>query len=99
MFNITQNLSMRNAALLSVLAVSLIFSSASMARKGKRQGPPQQAFEACSGQTEGAACAFTGDRGDAEGTCITPPRGEETLVCAPERGQRGRDRNEDSETE
>ena len=72
-------------------------------RDGRRGGPPQEAFDACVGLVEGDACSFSGDRGDAEGSCIVPPRGEETLVCAPadrrpglER-RRGRESDSDAE--
>ena len=67
-------------------------------RGGGRGGPPQEAFDACVGKVEGDACAFSGRRGDAEGTCIAPPRGDEdVLACAPERGQRGRGPRDDQE--
>lgn len=64
-------------------------------RDGRRGGPPQEAFDACVGMVEGDACSFTGDRGDAEGSCIVPPRGEETLVCAPSDGGPGLERRRD----
>ena len=67
-------------------------------RDGRRGGPPQEAFDACVALVEGDACSFSGDRGDAEGTCVVPPRGEETLVCAPSDGgpdlERRRNRGE-----
>ncbi len=53
---------------------------------GRPQGPPPEAIEACSGLAEGDACSFSGPRGNVEGTCIVPPRDEETLACAPEGG-------------
>ena len=59
------------------------------AQRGHRHGPPPEAFEACEGQEENAACSFPGFRGeDVEGICIFPPdaEDEETLVCAPEGG-------------
>ena len=99
MFKITQKKLIRNLVLLSTFAASLILSSTGMAAKGQRPEPPQQAFEACASKAEGDVCAFTGERGDAEGSCVIPPRGEETLVCAPQREQRRRDRNQGSETQ
>jgi hypothetical protein len=53
---------------------------------GKKRGPPPQAIEACVDSEEGAACSFAGRRGDVTGSCIVPPRDEEMLICAPERG-------------
>lgn len=57
-------------------------------RDGRRGGPPPEAFEACAEKVEGDACSFSGRRGDAEGSCIVPPRGEEGLVCTPADGHR-----------
>ena len=54
------------------------------ARRGNRQ-PRQEAFDACVNQSEGDACSFENRRGETmTGTCITPPRGEESLVCLPD---------------
>jgi hypothetical protein len=55
-------------------------------RSGKRRGPPPEAIAACADQTEGAACAFTGRRGEVEGSCIAPPQDQGELACAPEGG-------------
>ena len=80
-----------NIALALMLAASLSIPLAHAepgGRDGRRGGPPQEAFDACVGKVEGDACSFSGDRGDAEGTCIVPPRGEEALVCAPADGGR-----------
>ena len=74
------------AGLALILAASLSIPAAYAepgGRDGRRGGPPQEAFDACVDKVEGDACSLTGDRGDAEGSCIVPPRGEETLVCAP----------------
>jgi hypothetical protein len=54
-------------------------------QSGERRGPPPQAIAACADQPEGAACSFSGRRGDVTGSCIVPPQGKE-LVCAPEGG-------------
>jgi hypothetical protein len=53
---------------------------------GKRRGPPPEAIEACADLSEGAACSFTGRRGDASGICFAPPRDDAELACAPEGG-------------
>jgi len=95
-----------NIPLTLILAASLSVPLANAEpgeRDGRRGGPPQEAFDACVGLVEGDACSFSGDRGDAEGSCFVPPRGEETLVCAPaDRGpglERRRGRESDSDTE
>jgi|GEM_PF-769949 len=37
-------------------------------------GPPPEAISACQGKANGAACTFTGRRGEQlTGTCFTPP--------------------------
>ena len=54
---------------------------------GPQGGPPQEAIQACASLTEGTACSFTGRQGETmTGSCITPPRGEASLICAPEGG-------------
>jgi hypothetical protein len=60
---------------------------------GERRGPPPEAIEVCTDQSEGAACTFSGHRGDVTGSCIVPPTDQNQLVCAPEGGpphQQGR---------
>ena len=48
-----------------------------------RQGPPQQALDACATLTQGDACSFTQQNGNTiNGTCITPPN-LDVLACAP----------------
>ena len=55
---------------------------------GPRRGPPQEAFAACDGKSEGDSCSVETPRGTLEGTCGRPPRGEdERLVCMPPRGE------------
>ena len=74
-------------ALLVVTCLSIPFAHAKPGeRGGKRGGPPPEALEVCANQTEGAACSFSGRRGDVEGTCIVLPQGEEQLACAPAGG-------------
>ncbi len=75
-----------------VLAFMLCVSTQSVnaepdSQRGQRRGPPPEAIDACDGQAEDASCRFAGRRGDdVEGTCISPPGYEDTLVCAPEGG-------------
>jgi 4-amino-4-deoxy-L-arabinose transferase-like glycosyltransferase len=52
--------------------------------QGLRQGPPQEALDACSNSIQGASCSFTGKNGNTiNGSCITPPNSNE-LACAPQ---------------
>ncbi|KAF0108066.1 MAG: Dolichyl-phosphate-mannose-mannosyltransferase family protein [Anaerolineaceae bacterium] len=46
------------------------------------QGPPQQAFDACAGQTLGAACSFDLPYQTITGICIMPPNFDR-MVCTP----------------
>jgi 4-amino-4-deoxy-L-arabinose transferase-like glycosyltransferase len=49
-----------------------------------RQGPPQQAVDACASSTQGASCSFTTQNGNTiNGSCITPPN-QNVLACAPQ---------------
>lgn len=57
----------------------------------RRRGPPEEAFEACNGKSEGDACAFSDRRENVEGVCEIPRRGEDGLICSPDR------RNDDSD--
>lgn len=89
-----------NIAFAFMLATSLSIPLANAepgGRDGQRGGPPQEAFDACVGKIEGDACSFSGDRGNAEGTCVVPPRGEEPLICAPDDGGRDLERRKDRE--
>ena len=72
--------------LLATYLSSTIASAEPEQESGKRRGPPPEAIEACADQAEGAACTFSGRRGDVSGSCIVPPNGEEALACAPEGG-------------
>ncbi|MBI5352986.1 MAG: glycosyltransferase family 39 protein [Chloroflexi bacterium] len=52
-------------------------------QQGTRQGPPQQALNACVNSTQGDACSFTQPNGNTiNGSCITPPN-LNILACAP----------------
>jgi 4-amino-4-deoxy-L-arabinose transferase-like glycosyltransferase len=51
---------------------------------GTRQGPPQQAVDACASSTQGASCSFTTQNGNTiNGSCITPLN-QNVLACAPQ---------------
>jgi len=51
---------------------------------GTRQGPPQQAVDACTSSAQGDVCSFTQQNGNTiNGSCITPPN-MSILVCAPQ---------------
>jgi len=48
-----------------------------------RQGPPQQAVDACASSAQGDACSFTQpNRNTINGSCVTPPN-MNILACAP----------------
>jgi len=54
--------------------------------KGKRRGPPQEAFTACEGKTVGASSQFESRRGETlKGTCEEAKRDSNLLVLRPER--------------
>jgi len=48
-----------------------------------RQGPPQEALDACASTSQGAPCSFTMPFGTVNGTCIMPPNLDQ-LACAPQ---------------
>jgi len=53
-------------------------------QQGTRQGPPQQAVDACTSSAQGDVCSFTQQNGNTiNGSCITPPN-MSILVCAPQ---------------
>ncbi len=53
-------------------------------QQGTRQGPPQQALNACASLAQGDACSFTQPNGNTiNGSCITPPN-LDVLACAPQ---------------
>jgi 4-amino-4-deoxy-L-arabinose transferase-like glycosyltransferase len=53
-------------------------------QQGQRNGPPQEALDACANSTQGAACSFSLPNGNTmEGSCITPPNTSQ-LACAPQ---------------
>ncbi len=74
------------ATILTASTLTVFANAESEQRTEKRRGPPPEAIEVCAGLTEGAACSFTGRRGEVAGTCFAPPKNEAELVCAPEGG-------------
>lgn len=57
---------------MAVAASAVVLAGAVLAQPGG--GPPPEAIAACKGKTDGAACTFTGRRGEAlTGKCFTPP--------------------------
>ena len=77
------------SSIFATVAALALSTSYAAERKGPPGGgkPPTEAFEACADKSSGDSCSFTGSRGDATGSCETPPRGEKELVCAPEGGR------------
>lgn len=75
-------------ALLAAFTASILFLLPALAQqRGHR--PPQEAFDACDGLEEGAACEVETPRGDTlQGTCRS--MGEEALVCVPKNHRPGR---------
>ena len=77
------------SSLLGIVATIALSAVNAADRQGPPGGgkPPIEAFEACANKSSGDSCTFSASRGDATGTCITPPRGEKELFCAPEGGR------------
>ena len=74
-------------ALFFAFMVSASVSYAAPGDRGRPQGPPPEAIQACADLSQGDACSFTGRRDDVvSGTCIVLPSGDEGLACAPEGG-------------
>lgn len=72
------------------MAAASVSCTAGPGDRGRPQGPPPEAIQACADLSEGDACSFTGRRNDlVKGTCIALPDGEEGLACAPEGGPPG----------
>jgi hypothetical protein len=63
------------------LGITLLLIACSAAAQPPTGGPPQQAFEACSGKHPGTGCSFQAPHGTVAGTCrqMREPR----LVCVP----------------
>src|SRR3972149_1739958 len=53
-------------------------------QQSPRQGPPQEALDACASSTQGTSCSFTLPNGNTiDGSCVTPPNSSQ-LTCAPQ---------------
>jgi len=77
----------RKLIIASTLLTTLFAQSAFAERgDGQRQGhrgPPPEAIEACSSQSEGASCSFSGrDNEQLSGICFAPEEGK--LACKPD---------------
>lgn len=72
-----------------VFAATLASILSSTAFAQQRMGPPQEAYDACSGSSTGSSCSFETPRGTLEGTCGTIPEDDTQVVCMPSRGGRG----------
>ena len=73
------------------LAMALPSTDAQAQGRGRGGGPPEAAYAACEGKSEGDACDFECRRGPVEGTCQV--RRDDRLSCVPnDRGPRGRGR-------
>jgi 4-amino-4-deoxy-L-arabinose transferase-like glycosyltransferase len=60
-------------------------NQSAQSQQSLRQGPPQEALDACASLTEGATCSFTQVNGNTiNGTCFMPPN-LGVLACAPQR--------------
>ena len=73
---------------LAFAALLGLFGTQAFAQEGEHRGPPQEALAACTGLSEGAACAFTHDTHNISGTCRTGPNGG-AVACAPAGGPGG----------
>ena len=62
-----------------------------MGNRQGRQGPPQEALDACTGRNVGDTCSFETPRGELTGECVNPPRSQD-LICLPENHRRRQDR-------
>lgn len=86
MFSKKATRSITQTFLLATYILSTTANAEPDQQSGKRRGPPPEAFAACADQAEGAACSFSGRRGDVTGSCIIPRHEQGELVCAPEGG-------------
>ena len=68
-----------------LLATSMVggLVPANAQQDGKRRAPPPEAMQACTNQSEGAVCTFSGRRGEVTGACIVVPEIDSQLACAP----------------
>ncbi len=62
----------------------------------RRQGPPQEALDACPSQSEGGSCSFESPHGNIDGTCRQVRNGD--IACVPEgHGRPGKDQRPDTD--
>lgn len=80
---------MKNTFAITIILLTTTFAHAkppegdgNRGAKGHR-GPPPEAIEACSNESAGADCSFTGGRGEESGTCFTPDENK-PLACKPQ---------------
>lgn len=66
----------------------MMHSSERMSR-GDRQGPPEEAFTACNGKSQGKPCTVVTPQGTLSGICISR---NDQLFCVPEGHGPGRGR-------
>lgn len=69
------------------IALALTALASNVAIAQQRMGPPQEAFDACSGSSAGSSCSFEGPRGTINGTCGTIPEDNSKMVCKPSNRQ------------
>jgi hypothetical protein len=82
--DMTTTTSTRRALLMGFALASGAPALAQDQGQGGRHGPPPEAFQACSGQQEGAACTVTFPGGrQLAGVCRTGPQGE-AAACVPD---------------
>jgi hypothetical protein len=83
--DMTTTTSIRRALLMTFTLASGAPALAQEPGHGRRHGPPPEAFQACQGVQDGAACTVTfGDGRQLTGTCRTGPQGE-PAACMPDR--------------
>lgn len=69
-----------------VTTFALVLLAGNSALAQQPMGPPQDAFDACSGGSNGSSCSFDAPRGNITGTCGTlPGQSSGQLVCMPAR--------------
>jgi hypothetical protein len=69
-----------------ILAGGTVLATPSYSQSGQRgNGPPPEAFNACSGKTEQVSCSVQTPHGSLSGTCRKERRGQR-LICVPSNG-------------
>jgi len=73
---------------LRIITIGLALCALAGCSKDPKHGPPEEAIQACSSLSEGAACkSKMGDK-EVEGTCQKHP-GSDKLACSPKDGPGG----------